>query len=488
MPEVASEVRAIAMTSITQVCCELEMARSTPSSRDDGRSGVLLAASCCGCCLVFVSGAVISVALAAIGRDLTLGSDQLQWIINAELLPLAALTLLGGALGDRYGQRRMFLVGIALFGAASLGCAVSVNWAQLVCGRFVQGVGEALILPAGLTILSGAFSPERKGAAVGIWSASAAVASAIAPAVAGLILDHGSWRATFLMQVPLAAFAFIAASAWVRGVPHDARTPIDIPAAALSILGLTALGWSLMTLSSQTGNPLRSLAGTLVAAAFFFVLILVERRKRERAMLPPALFAGRTVVSLNVFTLALYGAFAANLTLIPFVIIKGANLSALVAGLAFIPLQIFITVVSPMASMLCSRFGRRLPLVAGAVMAGLGCVATLRIGVDAQYWRDVFPAVLLVAVGMSLALAPMTTLVLTSVDEGHAATASGFNSAVSRAGSLAAVALLGNVLQYSGASLIDGFHKAMLISAAACIVAVIAAFSIAPPEDVAGVP
>ena len=128
------------MTSVTQVCCELEMAKSTPSSRADGRSGALLAASCCGCCLVFVSGAVVSVALAAIGRDLALGSDQLQWIINAELLPLAAFTLLGGALGDRYGHRRMFLIGIALFGAASVACAVSVDWAQLVCGRFFQGV------------------------------------------------------------------------------------------------------------------------------------------------------------------------------------------------------------------------------------------------------------------------------------------------------------------------------------------------------------
>jgi MFS family permease len=470
------------MTSVTQVCCELEMAKSTPSSGSDGRSGALLAASCCGCCLVFISGAVVNVALAAIGRDLALGSDQLQWIINAELLPLAALTLLGGALGDRYGQRRTFLIGIALFCAASLGCALAVDWVQLVCGRFVQGVGEALILPAGLTILGGAFSSERKAAAVGIWSASAAVASAIAPAVAGLILDHGSWRATFLMQVPLAGLAFIAASAWVREAPHDsAPAPIDIPAAALSFLGLTALGWSLMKLSDRTYNALHSLAGTLVAATLFFVLVLVEQRKKESAMLPPALFAARTVVSLNVFTLTLYGAFAANLTLIPFVMIKGANLSALVAGLAFIPLQILITIISPMASMLCSRFGRRLPLIAGAVMTGLGCVAALRIGVDAQYWRDIFPAVLLVAVGMSLALAPMTTLVLTSVDASHAATASGFNSAVSRAGSLAAVALLGSVLRHSGAELIGGFHEAMLISAVACTVAVIAAFSIAPP-------
>src|SRR5580698_6628039 len=213
-----------AMTSITQVCCELELARSTPSSGGGSRSRAVLAASCGGCSLIFIGGAVVNVALAAIGHDL--------------------------ALEDRYGQRRIFLLGIALFGAASLGCAMSSDWPELVFFRLLQGVGEALILPAGLTILSGAFSDDRKGAAVGIWSASAAVASAIAPAVAGLILDYGSWRATFLMQVPLAVLAFMVAYAWVRPAPHDVRAPIDIPAAALSILGLTALGWSLMKLSN----------------------------------------------------------------------------------------------------------------------------------------------------------------------------------------------------------------------------------------------
>ena len=472
------------MTSITQVCCELELARSTPSSGGESRSRAVLAASCGGCSLIFIGGAVVNVALAAIGHDLALESSQIQWIINAYMLTSAALTLLGGALGDRYGQRRIFLLGIALFGAASLGCAMSSDWPELVFFRLLQGVGEALILPAGLTILSDAFSAERKGAAVGIWSASAAVASATAPAIAGLILDHGSWRGTFLMQVPLAVLAFVAASAWVPRAAQNARASIDLAAAALSIVGLGAMGWSLTELSNRGGRVLYSLAGALTAGAAFIVLGFVERWKKDRAMLPPALFMSRTVVSLNVFTLALYGAFAANLTLIPFVMIKGANFSSLVAGLAFMPLQILITIVSPMASILCSRFGRRLPLVAGALVAALGCLSAVRIGVDAQYWRDVFPAVLLIATGMSLALAPMTTLVLTSVDALHAATASGFNSAVSRAGGLAAIALLGSVLQRSGAELVGGFHLAMLASAVACIVAAIAAFSIAPASEV----
>lgn len=472
------------MTSITQVCCELELARSASSSGAGNRSGAVLAASCGGCSLIFIGGAVVNVALAAIGRDLALASNQIQWIINAYMLTSAALTLLGGALGDRYGQRRIFLLGIALFGAASLGCALSSDWTALVFFRLLQGVGEALILPAGLSILSGAFSAERKGAAVGIWSASAAVASATAPAIAGLILDHGSWRATFFMQVPLAILAFVAAAAWVpKAAAQNARASIDLAAAALSIIGLGAMGWSLTEFSNGGGHILYSLAGALTAGAAFIVLGVVERRKKDRAMLPPALFMSRTVVSLNIFTLALYGAFAANLTLIPFVMIKGANFSSLVAGLAFMPLQILITIVSPMASILCSRFGRRLPLTAGACVAGLGCLSAVRIGVDAQYWRDVFPAVLLVATGLSLALAPMTTLVLTSVDALHAATASGFNSAVSRVGGLVAIALLGSILQKSGADLVGGFHVAMLASAVACIVAAMAAFSIGPAPE-----
>ena len=471
------------MTSACQIGCELGVARAATPPIAQMRSGTILAASSVGCCLVFLSGAVINVALAAIGRDLGLDAGALQWVLNAELLPLAALTLVGGALGDRYGQKQVFLSGIALFGIASFGCALARGGGQIVCWRLLQGVGEALILPAGLTILGQAFPPEHKGWAVGVWSASAAVASAIAPALAGLIVDHGSWRGAFLMQVPLAGLALVLAAMWAPKAPPSLHVRVDLAAAGLSVAGLGALGWSLMALTSDAVRPLILVVGVLATIAAFIALGAVELRRGDRAMLPPALFAGRTVVALSIFTVTLYGAFTATLTLVPYVMIKGAHLSALLAGVAFVPLQILVIAVSPLAGVLCARFGRSLPLAVGALMAGLGCAAALKIDVTAHYWTDVFPAVGLVAVGMSLVVAPMTTLVLTSVDTLHAATASGFNGALSRAGSLSAIALLGGVLQRSGNDLIRGFHMAMVVSAAACVVAALAAFSIAPTSD-----
>jgi EmrB/QacA subfamily drug resistance transporter len=472
------------MTSVIQFGCDRGVAHAATVSLAPVRCGAVLAASSLGSCLVFVTGAIVNVALAAIGRDLGLNGQSLQWLLNAELLPLAALTLVGGALGDRYGQKQIFLSGITLFFVATLGCVVARNVGELIALRFLQGIGEALILPTGLSVLGQAFPAERKGWAVGVWSASAAVASAVAPALAGAILDHGSWRGCFAMEIPLAALAFVFAAIWLPRPPLTQRLPIDLTAAALSVLGLGTLGWSLMALTSHVvDRPRLLLVVSVTSASAFITLFFVERRKGKKAMLPPALFAGRAVVGLSLFTVALYGAFTATLILFPFVMIQGAHLSALLAGLAFVPLQILITVVSPFAGVLCRRFGHSLPLVFGALVTSLGCATALRIDVAAHYWTDIFPAVALEAIGMSLVVAPMTTLALTSVDTRHAATASGFNGALSRAGSLSAIAMLGGVLQRSGGELIQGFHAAMLVSAVACLVAALSAMAIPPAAE-----
>ncbi|QOZ28466.1 MFS transporter [Bradyrhizobium sp. CCBAU 51753] len=357
---------------------------------------------------------------------------DLQWVMNAELLPLAALTLVAGALGDRFGQKRIFLAGIALFGVSTTVIGFAPSFAALMVGRFLQGLGEALILPNGLSVLGQAFPADKKARAVGIWSAAAAVASGVAPAVAGAILDHGSWRTTFLMLLPVVAGALAVATAWVPKDSPTSHARIDVGGAVFSIVGLGGLGAGLTSLTNGSGLNLWVLVTLIVGLGCLACLIVTERRLGDNAMLPRSLFASRSVVGANLFTALLYGAFTVMLTLIPFVMIRGAHLPTLVAGLAFIPLQVLITVVSPLAGMLCRGFGRRLPLFAGGAVVALGCTMALRVGPNATYWADIFPSILLLALGMSLAIAPLTTLVLTSVEPDRAGTASGVNSAVAR--------------------------------------------------------
>jgi EmrB/QacA subfamily drug resistance transporter len=448
----------------------------------------VLIASSLGSCLVFVSGAVVTVALAAIGRDMHLSPLDLQWVMNAELLPLAALTLVAGALGDRFGRKRIFLAGIALFGIGVVVTGLAPGFAPLIVGRFLQGFGEALILPNGLSVLGQAFAADRKARAVGVWSAAAAVASGVAPAIAGAILDHGSWRVTFLMLLPAVMVALGAGVAWIPRDLPGSHVRVDVNGAVLSTVGLGGLGAGLTSLTNGSGLNPWVLVTLLVGLFALAGLIVSQRRLGDDAMLPPSLFTSRSVIGANLFTALLYGPFTVMLTLIPFVMIRGAELPTLVAGLAFIPLQVLITLVSPLAGTLCARFGRRMPLFAGGAISALGCALALRIGAEATYWADIFPAILLLSLGMSLAIAPLTTLVLTSVEPDRAGTASGINSAVSRAGSLFAIALLGGVLQQGGPQLFAAFHTAMIVAAGACVLATLAVFIIEPGPHVDFIP
>jgi EmrB/QacA subfamily drug resistance transporter len=476
------------VSSASLILTDSGLALSEPEAVGAQDSTKVLAASSLGGCLVFVSSAVVTVALAAIGRDMRLSPLDLQWVMNAELLPLAALTLVAGALGDRFGQKRIFLGGIALYGLGVAAIGFAPSFAPLIVGRFLQGLGEAVILPNSLSVLGQAFAADQKARAVGIWSAAAAVASGVAPAIAGAILDHGSWRTTLLMLLPVAASAFAVGAVWIPKDSPTSRARVDIGGAVLSTVGLGGLGAGLTSLTNGSGLNLWVLVTLIVGLGSLACLIVTQRRLGENAMLPPSLFASRSVVGANLFTALLYGAFTIVLTLIPFVMIRGAHLPTLVAGLAFIPLQVLITVVSPLADMLCRRFGRRLPLFAGGAVVALGCTMALRVGPNATYWADFFPPILLLALGMSLAIAPLTTLVLTSVEPDRAGTAAGVNSAVSRVGSLFAIALLGGVLQQGGPQLFSGFHMAMAVAAVACVLATLAVFIIEPGPHVDFIP
>ena len=290
------------------------------------------------------------------------------------------------------------------------------------------------------------------------------------------------------MLLPMVAIALAVGAAWLPSHPATTRPRVDVGGAILSVFGLGGLGAGLTSLTNGSGLDLWVVVTMLVGMGSLLGLIANERRLGDNAMLPPSILTSRSVVGANLFTALLYGAFTVMLTLIPFVMIRGARLPTFVAGLAFIPLQLLVAVVSPLAGVLCHRFGRRMPLFAGGVAVTVACAMSLRIGSNATYWVDIFPAVLLLALGMSLAIAPLTTLVLTSVASDRAGTAAGINSAVSRAGSLIAIALLGGVLQQGGPQLFSGFHMAMVAAAIACVLATSAVLIIEPGPHVDYIP
>jgi EmrB/QacA subfamily drug resistance transporter len=426
--------------------------------------------------LAFVDGSVVNVALPAMARNLNADSSALQWVINAYLLPLSALLLLGGAAGDYFGRRRLLIVGTATFALASLGCAVAPNLAGLLAARLVQGVGAALLMPNSLAILGQTFSGASKGRAIGIWAAMGAAMGAIGPVVGGWLVDLGSWRAIFLLNLPLAAGAIALA---VGSVPKDpdreARVPLDAAGAVLATTGLAALTWALTVVSAGHGWNWIVILGAAAAVTLLVLFLQVEHARGDEAMMPLGLFASASFVGLTVFTLLLYAALGELFVLVPYMLIKAAGYSAKAAGAALLPLPLLLTLSSPFAGAMAARIGPQLPLSLGPLVVAGGFLLALRIDAAGNYWSQILPMIFLIGLGMSAAVAPLTTAVLTSVDARHTGSASGLNSAVARTGGLIATALLGSVLAAEGSSLLRAFHTAMMIGAAACVAASLSA-------------
>ncbi len=427
--------------------------------------------------LAFVDGSVVNVALPAIGKDLGAGASALQWVVNSYLLPLSALLLLGGAAGDHYGRRRLLMMGTALFALASLGCALAPGLPVLLASRLFQGIGAALLMPNSLAILGQTFSGESKGRAIGIWAAAGAAMGAIGPVLGGWLVDLGSWRAIFLINLPLASAAIFLA--W-RYVPRDLFTrdnPLDIYGGLLATVGLGALTWALTVGSGTNGWTSSAILAAILAMGLLLYFVWIERRRGERAMMPLGLFASKIFLGLSVYTFLLYGALGALFVLVPFILIKAAGYSGTAAGAALLPLPLLLTVLSPIAGALAGRMGPRLPLTIGPIVVAAGFLLALRVDARADYWRDVLPVMLVISLGMSGAVAPLTTAVLTSVDARHTGSASGFNSAAARTGGLVATALLGSVLS-AGPQLPAAFHAAMICCALACAAASFSAFAL----------
>lgn len=382
--------------------------------------------------LAFIDSSVVNVALPAIGRSFAAGPAELQWTINAYLLPLSALLLLGGAAGDHFGRKRLLILGTALFAAASAFCALAPTPTVLLAARALQGVGAALLMPNSLAVLGDAFQGEARGQAIGAWAAIGAIASAVGPPLGGWLVDAVGWRMIFLINLPVAAAAM--ATAWKYVDESGAgEQPLDAIGALLATAALGALTWALTLWSGRHVLSVGPLVGAVSGLALLSAFVWHEHHRGERAMMPLSLFAGKSFVGLTLMTFLLYGALGGLLVLLPYVLIHGGY-SPLQAGLALLPLPIVIGLASRLMGRATAKIGPRWPLTVGPLVAAGGFALLVRVDPLASYWTSVLPGALMLALGMAGAVAPLTTAVLASVDSRHTGTASGFNSAIARTG------------------------------------------------------
>jgi EmrB/QacA subfamily drug resistance transporter len=418
--------------------------------------------------LSFIDGSVVNVGLPAIAASLKAHDGDLGWVINAYLLPLGALLLTGGAVGDRFGRGRMLVIGTVLFGIASLACTVAPNLQILLMARAAQGVGAAILQPNSLAILGVSFAGEARGRAIGLWAAAGAVLGAIGPVLGGWLIDHFGWRAIFLINLPLAAGAVALALLFVREKPSDTPAPaLDMPGAILVTAALGAITWALTLGTGPTGWSPMAITTGVVGLGFGAAFLATEHLRKDKAMMPLSLFGAPTFTGLTALTLLLYGALGALMVLLPYVLIRVAHYSGTAAGSALLPFAAILALASPAMGGLAEKTGPKLPLTVGPLLVAGGFLWMLGVDARALYWIQVFPGVVLMAVGMAMAVAPLTAAVLGAVDPSHTGSASGLNTAVARVAGMIATALLGGVLALSGPALVAGFHGAIAVCAIA---------------------
>jgi len=434
----------------------------------------VIMATVLGSGMAFLDGTVVNVALPAIGRDLGGGLSGLQWILDAYLLTLGSLLLLGGALGDRYGRRRLFVAGLVSFSAASALCGVAPTLPSLIAARALQGVGGALLVPGSLALLSASFHPADRGRAVGAWSGLAGVASAIGPFLGGWLVDAVSWRLVFLINLPLAAVTIWVVRAHVpESGDASARSggTLDVAGAVATTVGLAGTVFALIQGSAE-GVSGRVAAAALLGAAALVAFPLIERRHPE-PLVPLELFRSRQFSGANATTFAVYGAFAGALFLFVVLLQQGLGYSALEAGASMLPVTAILVLLSARTGRLAQRIGPRLPMTAGPVVAAAGLLLMSRVGPGVRYVVGILPGVVVFGLGLSLTVAPLTAAVMAAVDERHLGVGSGVNNAVARVAGLLSVALLPALAGLHGVDPADpafagGVRAALRIAAVLC--------------------
>lgn len=437
---------------------------------ESGAGRWLLAVAVAGSGMAFLDGTVVNVALPDIGRDLGAGTSSLQWILNGYLLTLASLILLGGSLGDRYGRRRVFVLGVLLFTFASLLCAVAPSAGLLIAARMLQGVGGALLTPGSLALIEASFRPGDRARAIGAWSGLGGVATALGPLLGGYLIGAISWRAIFLINLPLGIFV-----AWAAGrhVP-ETRDPsaggrLDLRGAALTALGLAGTTYALIEAPDRGASATVLLAGAggLIAIAFFFS----GERRSANPMLPLEIFSSRQFSAANGVTFVVYAALGGFFFLLVSFLQISMGYGPMEAGAASLPVTGLMLLFSARSGALAQRIGPRIPLTLGPLTIAAGLLLMTRIGPGDSYVSTVLPAVLVFGAGLTLVVAPVTATVLAAADTRHSGIASGVNNAVARIGGLLAVAVLPVIAGLTGegfydpAKMTDGFHMAMVACA-----------------------